>query len=83
MDDPSLDDDGSLAEGEPEVVQGIEVERKRRFNLRTATADLLDRHRLEGHDLALEVAEDFDPLRIAAIVVGFRHPSATIARVAV
>ena len=69
VDDPSLDDDGAVAEGEAEFVKGIELEGKAGFDLRAAAADLLDRHRLEDHHLAVQLAEDLQIRSRVALVV--------------
>ena len=68
VDDASLDDQRTVAERQPEVVKGIEVERKTGFDLRAAAADLLDRHRLEDHHLAVQLAEDLQALGVAFVV---------------
>ena len=60
---------------EPEIVQGIEVEGKPGFDLGAAAADLLDRHRLEDHHFAVQVAEDLQAFGVALVVVGRRHPA--------
>ena len=64
--DSSLDDDRAVAEGEAEFVKGIELKGKAGFDLGAAAADLLDRHRLEDHDFAVELAEDLDALACRA-----------------
>jgi len=72
--DASLDDDRAIAEREPELVEGIELERETGFDLRAAAADLFDRHRLEDSDFALELAENLNSLSVAFV---FRptHPA--------
>src|SRR3954454_18084933 len=71
--DASFDDDRSIAESEPEFVQGIELKGKAGFDLRAAAADLLDRHRLEDRDFAAQLAEDLDALGVA-LVLDPAHP---------
>ena len=66
--DAALQDDRLVAECQPDVVQRIQVQRKRRFDQAAAVADLLDRERLEDHDLAVQLAEDLDPVAIALFV---------------
>jgi len=65
--DAALDDDGAIAERQPKIVEAIELERKSGFNLCAASADLLDRHRLEDHHFAVELAEDLNALRIPRV----------------
>ena len=64
--DTPFDDDRAVPEGEPEVVKGIELKGKTGFDLRAAAADLLDPHRLEDHDFAAQLTEDFDPFAYPA-----------------
>ena len=44
-----------------------ELKGKLRFDLRAATADFLDGHRLEDHHFAVEFSEDLDPLGVAFV----------------
>src|SRR5205814_1175744 len=67
VDDPSLDDDRTAAEREPQVVQRVEVHGESGFHRGAAAADLLDQHRLEHHDFALEFTEDGDALGVALV----------------
>ena len=82
MSHAAFDDDRSVAQGEAELVQRVELEGKAGFDLGAAAADLLDRHRLENHHLAAELAKDLDPLGVAVFVasllVGGRHWAPTI-----
>ena len=71
--DAALDDNGAVAEREPEIVEGIELERKRRLDLRAAPADFFDRDRLEHHHLAVKLAEDLNPLGIAFLSLRVRQ----------
>ena len=73
--DPAFDDNGKLAEGQPELVKGIELEGKAGFDLRAATADLLDRHRLKDGDLAAKLAEDLNAPGIIPFVPRSAHPA--------
>src|SRR6476619_6086003 len=73
VDSPSLDDHRPFAEGEAEFVQGIDVQRKRRFDRRAAVAQHLDGHRLVDHHLAMQVAENLKPLGLAFVLA--RHPA--------
>ena len=50
-------------------MKGIEVEREHGFDLRAAAADFLDGHRLEDHHLAVQFAQDGNPLGVACLVV--------------
>ena len=72
VDNPSLDDNRPFAEGETEFVKGIDVQWKRRFDLRTAMTQLLDGHRLEDHHLAMQVAENLKPLGLAFLLARHR-----------
>ena len=73
--DASFDDDRAVAEREAEIVKGIELEGKAGFDLCAAAADLLDRHRLEDHDLAVQLAENLDRVRVSRLSVRRRHPA--------
>jgi hypothetical protein len=73
VDDASFDNDGTVGQRQSQIVKGIEVKGKGRFNLSAAAAHLFDRHRLKHHDLSVEVAEDLDALRVPFI--GRRHPA--------
>ena len=70
--DAALQDDRLIAECQPDVVKGIQVERKRRFDEAAAAADFLDRERLEDHDFAMQLSENLKPLAIA-LVIRFSH----------
>jgi hypothetical protein len=74
MRDASLDDDRPFAKRETEFVQGIDLKGKACFDLRAASADLLDRHRLKDGDLAAKLAEDLDALSIP-LVLRTSHPA--------
>ena len=63
-----LDDHRSAAQGQPYVVQRIELEGKPRFHLNAPQPDLPDCHRLENHDLAVEVTQDRNALRFPFLV---------------
>ena len=65
--DAALDDNGAVAEREPKIVQGIVVEGETGFDLSAAAADVFDRHRLEDHDLAEEIAQDLDALGVSLL----------------
>src|SRR3990170_8676049 len=67
MHDAAFDDDRSVAEREAQIVKRIELKRERGFELDAAQADLPDDHRLEDHDLAVEVPEDFNTFRVAFV----------------
>jgi len=45
----------------------VTVQGQKASDLRATAADLFDRHRLEYHDLAVELAEDGDPLGVALL----------------
>ena len=45
------------------------MEGERCFYEAAAAADFLDRERLEHHDLAVQLSEDFNPLAVALIVI--------------
>ena len=68
--DPALQDDRSLAQCQPDVVQRIQVERKGGFDEASAVADLLDGERLENHHLAVQLAENFNPIDVALSRLG-------------
>src|ERR1700730_1919459 len=63
--DASFDDDRALAEREAKFVQGVDVQGEGGFELDAAAADFLDRGRLEHHNLAVELAEDWDTLGVS------------------
>src|SRR5436190_3875979 len=75
--DPSLDNDGPVAEREAEFVKGIEMEGEAGFDLAATAGDLLDHHRLEDHHFAVELAEDLNALCVALIACP-RHRAPTI-----
>ena len=77
--DASLDDDGTIAERQPEIVQRIELQREARFDLGTAATDFLDRHRLKDHHFAAKLAEDGNTFGVA-LVVGTPHLRRNIAQ---
>lgn len=54
----------SLAEGEAEIVERIELQRKRRLDLHAAMTHLADRRRLKNHYLAVQVSKQFDAFGI-------------------
>ena len=62
--DAAFQDDRLVPQRQPDVVQRIEMQRKRRFDQAAAVADFLDGERLEDHHLAMQLAEDLDPLAI-------------------
>ena len=72
MCDAPLEDDRAVAKRQSELVQGVELEGKAGFDLRSAAADLFDRHRLKHHDLAVELAEDGNPFGVA-LLAGHRR----------
>ena len=68
----ALDDDGEAAEREPELVEGVELERKRGLDLRPSAAQLFDVDRLLNGGSAGELAEDLDAL---GVTPGVGHAS--------
>ena len=74
MRDAALEDDRSGPERQTKFVQRIELKWEGSFDLGAAAADLLDRHRLEHHNLAVELAEDGYPFRVA-LLAGHRGPT--------
>ena len=50
--DPPFDDDGALAERQPEVVQRTELQRELRLDLSAPVAQIEDRHRLVDRDFS-------------------------------
>ena len=52
--DAPLDDDRAFAEGDAEIVQRVELQCERGFDLGAAAAHVQDRHRLEDLHLAIE-----------------------------
>src|SRR5262245_50790161 len=67
--DPSLDDDGSLAERQTKVVQRVELQRERRLDHRAAPADVEDRHRLENLHLPKQRCRYRDAFGVALVLV--------------
>ena len=68
----ALDDDREAAEREPELVEGVELERKRGLDLRTSAAQLFDINRLLNGGSAGELAEDLNAL---GVTPGVAHGS--------
>lgn len=67
MNHASLDDNRKFAEGQSEIVERIELERKCRFDLNAAASDFGDSHGLKGHDLTLQLTENREAFLIAPI----------------
>src|SRR4051794_28022215 len=67
--DAALDDDRAVAQGEAELMEGVHVEREYGFDLGAAPADFLDGGRLEDHHLAVQFAQNGNPLCVAGLVV--------------
>src|SRR5207249_12315859 len=70
---------GTVAEREPEIVQGFEMKREGGLDFDAGVANLGDDHQLKNHDLAVELTEDREALGIA-LVAGAGHRAATIAQ---
>ena len=70
--DTPFDHDRIAAERQAKVVEGIELQRKGRFDLGAAARNLRNGHGLKHHDFATEFAQDFHPIRVtSASQVGF------------
>lgn len=65
--DAPLDDDGMFAEGETEIVKGIELQREGGFHLHSAMAQLADRSGLKDHYLAVQRSQELDALGIPLV----------------
>ena len=63
--DASFDDHGAVAERQPEVVEGTELQGELRLDLRAAVAQVEDRHRLVDRDFSGHHPGDVDALGIA------------------
>ena len=70
MRDAALDHDGSFAEGETEIVKGIQLQRETGFYLHSAMTHLADSSRLENHYLAVQRSKELDALGISLVVRG-------------
>ena len=70
---PPLQDHRSVAKRQPDFVQGIQVQRKGRFNQAAAEGHFPDRERLENHHLAVQLAENLNPIVVALVVERVRH----------
>jgi hypothetical protein len=66
----AFQDDRSIAECQPDVVERVQVERERGFDETAAVTDLLDGERLENHHLAVQVSKNFNPLAVALLLRG-------------
>ena len=64
MRDASFDDHRAVAERQAKIVEGIELQRERGFNLHPAVAHLEHGGRLKDHYLALQGSREFDSLGI-------------------
>src|SRR5262249_22993518 len=60
--DPPFEHGRLVAKHQAQLVERIDLQGRRRFDLRSSAADLADHHRLEKHDLAAEL--DGEPLSI-------------------
>ena len=67
MRNAALDDDGAFAEGETEVVKGIELQREAGLHLHAAVTHLAHCRRLEDHYLAVQGSKEFDALGIPLV----------------
>ena len=71
--DAPLDHDRITAERQAKVVEGIELQRKGRFDLGAAARNLRNGHGLKHHDFATELAQNFHPLRVTSRVRSVLH----------
>ena len=71
--DPALDDHGTVAEREPEIVQRIELEGERGLDLGPAEADVQDGHGLEDHDFPLDFPFKWDTLAVPLLAGHIDH----------
>ena len=67
MRDPALDDDGSIAEGETEIVERIELQRKAGLHLHSAMTHLADCSWLKDHYLTVQRSKELDALGIPLV----------------
>ena len=67
MRDAALDDDGAVAEGETEIVEGIELQREAGLHLHSAMTHLADCRRLKDHYLAVQRSKELDALGIPLV----------------
>ena len=64
----AFEDDRSIAQCQPKVVEGIEVERKRCFDKAPARTDFLDGERLKNHHFAVQLSENFNPFPVPLLL---------------
>lgn len=71
--DAPFDHDQIAAERHAKVMEGIELQRKGRFDLGAAARNVCNGHGLKHHDFATELAQDFNPIRVTSRVRPVRH----------
>src|SRR5262245_35724292 len=60
---------GWVAKAQPEVVERVQLKGQLGLDRRAAAAELLDQHRREHHDFALQIAKNCDAFRVALVVL--------------
>ena len=73
----AFQDDRSIAKGQPEVVEGVEVQRERSLDQAAALADFLDGEWLENHHLAAQLSENLNPIDVS-LFVWIRHAAGSV-----
>ena len=68
VDDPALDDHGQAPQGEPELVERVDLQGERRLDERATATELLDVQRLLDGRVAGKFAEDLDALEVPSAV---------------
>jgi hypothetical protein len=66
--DAALQNDRSIAKCQPDVVEGVQVQREGGLDQAAALADFLDGEWLENHHLAVELSENLNPIDVALFV---------------
>jgi hypothetical protein len=68
VDDPALDNHGQAPQGEPELVERVDLQGERRLDKRATATELLDVQRLLDGCIAGKFAEDLDALKVPSAV---------------
>ena len=66
--DAALQYDRLIAECQPNVVKGIQMQWKRRFDKASAMADFLYRERLKNHDFAVQLSKNLNAFAVPFFV---------------
>ena len=67
-------DDRYVAQRQPELMERVELKRKRGLDLSASMADVHDGHRLEDHHLTMKVSAGLDALLDALLVLAAHIP---------